>query len=185
MVAPPAAPAFQHQSLGAGLFTLWLFDFLNPLRRVGTGIRRGVNLLGDQLDPTRRQPMPQGANVNPAELEQVHRALPPGINGQPNPATLPRPAMPQGGSAPMLDDRHGMPVNSRPRQVAPPLGAPAVEAPAMERSTATRPRFATPYKAAENEYVGAHGKRGWKEALKGGSYGMAMSGGQDVQGWTY
>jgi hypothetical protein len=48
----------------------------------------------------------------------------------------------------------------------------------MERPTATRPRFATPYKAAENEYVGEHGKRGWKEALKGGLYGMAMSGGR-------
>lgn len=63
------------------------FDFLNPLRRVGTGIRRGVGYLGDQFDPNRLQPMPQGTDVNPAELEQVRRALPPGINGQPNPAT--------------------------------------------------------------------------------------------------
>jgi len=162
-------------------------DFLiNPIRRGVGGVRRGIGALEDQINPTRRQPMPPGADVNPAELEQVREYLTPGISGQPNPASRPRAVMPDyqpGGNlrdsySGGASDRPAMPVNTRPRQVMPPLDAPATEAPALERPIATRPRFATPYKAAENEYVGEHGKRDWKEALKGGLYGMAMSGGQ-------
>lgn len=154
------------------------FDFIRrPIVGLGRKINQGVHALEDQFDPTRRQPIPQGADVNPAELAHVRSALPPSFNGTPNPATQPRPVQPNP-NAPMMSDRPSMPINTRPRQVTPPLDAPAVEAPAMERPTATRPRYATPYKAAENEYVGDHGKRGFKEILKGGLYGMAASGGQ-------
>lgn len=58
-------------------------DFL--IRRGVGGVQRGIDALGGQLDPARRQPMPQGADVNPAELAQVHRALPPSFNGTPHP----------------------------------------------------------------------------------------------------
>lgn len=68
------------------------FDFLiNPIRRGVSGVRRGIGALEDQLDPPRRQPMPTGADVNPAELDHVRKYLPPGIDGRPNPATQPRP----------------------------------------------------------------------------------------------
>ena len=50
------------------------------------------------------------------------------------------------------------------------------------------PAIAPPQKNCQHQkldYRDEHGKRGFKEILKGGLYGMAMSGGQDVQGWTY
>lgn len=50
-------------------------NFLKHLRRI-------PDFLADENDP--------------ATLEQVRRSLPPGINGQPNPATLPRPVAPTG-----------------------------------------------------------------------------------------
>jgi len=132
------------------------FNFLKHLRR-----------LPAYLNPNGMD----GEDIDPAELEQVRRALPPMFSGEPNPATRPRPVAPAGNLTGPSDRPPAM-VN-RPR-LPMPVGPSPIPGGEPPRPAMLDREVAPPTKSYGHErldYRDQNAGRGFKQSMRAGLRG--------------